>query len=298
MHGDRLGVDFEISADQGRGFGAGLRRTLGATAPASGILYDPTRPDRDQRNVVLTPFRDVLRGEAAVQPAMIDLATACRFEIAGQVRALVCDGPLLLAWVGGAWPVEATARATFLLRSLLPAIRQRLLVDRAFGHAPLLAAALQASLDALGVPAFLLIHRHGRDTVEMTNPAGMQAMERDPTGTRAQLAASRAALHDGMGAFRMIPVEATGCPRAMLAIARTPVDLALRVGAAATRFKLTLRQREVLGLLLLGHTNRTIGECLACTEATVEQHVTALLNKTGADTRSQLVARVWNDHAP
>jgi DNA-binding CsgD family transcriptional regulator len=293
LHGSTLGIDFEITADAGRGFGVGLHRMVAETQPGGSILYDPSRPEPKQRNVVLTPYRDVLGRDPAIPEAMFGFARACRFDVAGQVRALVCDGPILLAWVGGAWPVDETGHAAHLLRSLLPAIRSRLMIDRAFGHAPLLAATLQASLEALGVPAYLVVNRFGRDRIELTNTAGARALDREGAAVLSRIDESRARAPDG-GMFRIVAVDSPGVPRATLAIARSPIGLGSRLMGAAERFGLTPRQLEVLELVLLGHTNRTIGELLRCAEGTAEQHVSALLEKMGADTRSQLVAQVWS----
>jgi DNA-binding NarL/FixJ family response regulator len=53
---------------------------------------------------------------------------------------------------------------------------------------------------------------------------------------------------------------------------------------------LTPRELTVLRLVAAGLSNRAIAESLAITERTVKFHVTALLNKLGADNRAQAVA--------
>jgi DNA-binding NarL/FixJ family response regulator len=53
---------------------------------------------------------------------------------------------------------------------------------------------------------------------------------------------------------------------------------------------LTSRQMMVLRLMAAGQSNREIAESLAITERTVKFHVTAILNKIGADNRTQAVA--------
>lgn len=291
LKGEAIDVEFETTAG-GPNLREAFRQTVRETNAGGGILYDPARPAPSQRNVVLTPFRDVL-GRQPPPASMVRFAAAGGFELSGQVRALVCDGPLLLAWVGGAWDPSETDRATFLLRALMPAIARRLRADRAVRSAPLHAAALEVALDALGVPAFVLVTRGEHDQIELANAAGMRRLDRDGAGLHADLAESRARAPDG-GLFRLLPVVAPGLPPTTLAIARTPTGLGARLAAAGTRYGLTPRQLEVLELLVGGHTNRTIGELLRCAEGTVEQHVTALLDKTGSETRSQLVARVWS----
>jgi DNA-binding NarL/FixJ family response regulator len=53
---------------------------------------------------------------------------------------------------------------------------------------------------------------------------------------------------------------------------------------------LSPRERNVLRLVAAGLSNRQIGETLSISERTVKFHVTAILNKLGADNRAQAVA--------
>jgi DNA-binding NarL/FixJ family response regulator len=53
---------------------------------------------------------------------------------------------------------------------------------------------------------------------------------------------------------------------------------------------LSARERGVLRLVAAGLSNRQIGETLSISERTVKFHVTAILNKLGADNRAQAVA--------
>jgi DNA-binding NarL/FixJ family response regulator len=69
--------------------------------------------------------------------------------------------------------------------------------------------------------------------------------------------------------------------------------LARRIEAARLRWKLSTRQRQVLELVALGESNKTIAQALGVAEVTVEAHVTSLLRKSGADSRTNLAVRVW-----
>jgi DNA-binding NarL/FixJ family response regulator len=51
--------------------------------------------------------------------------------------------------------------------------------------------------------------------------------------------------------------------------------------------ELTLRERQVLGLIAAGHSNATIGDSLGLAEATVKKYVSAVLAKLGAQNRVQ-----------
>src|SRR5262245_10612913 len=53
---------------------------------------------------------------------------------------------------------------------------------------------------------------------------------------------------------------------------------------------LSARERGVLRLVAAGQSNRQIAKTLAISERTVKFHVTAVLNKLGADNRAQAVA--------
>ncbi|MBT0669199.1 response regulator [Novosphingobium profundi] len=59
-------------------------------------------------------------------------------------------------------------------------------------------------------------------------------------------------------------------------------------GAALAMF--TRREREVLDLLVLGHSNKEVAEILAISARTVEDHRAAIMGKSGARGLAQLVA--------
>lgn len=61
------------------------------------------------------------------------------------------------------------------------------------------------------------------------------------------------------------------------------------VGSQAHLALLTPRQRDVLTLLAQGKSNKQIGETLGLTEATVKQHVSAILKTLGVTNRTQAV---------
>ncbi|MDR0343919.1 MAG: response regulator transcription factor [Nocardiopsaceae bacterium] len=63
----------------------------------------------------------------------------------------------------------------------------------------------------------------------------------------------------------------------------------LPVPAGGTAADLTQRERQILRLVALGHTNSEIAEILAIAVRTVETHRAHLVQKTGAQTRAQLV---------
>jgi DNA-binding NarL/FixJ family response regulator len=68
-----------------------------------------------------------------------------------------------------------------------------------------------------------------------------------------------------------------------------------RLEAAAEAWDLTRRQSDVLGVLARGRSNKEIAVELGCAENTVELHVSELLRRTGASSRSELIARFWSE---
>lgn len=59
--------------------------------------------------------------------------------------------------------------------------------------------------------------------------------------------------------------------------------------SAGSAADLTRRERQILRLVALGHTNSEIADILAIAVRTVETHRAHLIQKTGAQTRAQLV---------
>lgn len=58
----------------------------------------------------------------------------------------------------------------------------------------------------------------------------------------------------------------------------------------------TPREQEVLGLLLLGNTNKQIAARLCISCYTVRDHVSSLLRKIGVESRAVLISRQLRDH--
>lgn len=65
-------------------------------------------------------------------------------------------------------------------------------------------------------------------------------------------------------------------------------------GGGLGALQLTLRERQVLDLILLARSNREIAEELGIEERTVKAHVGRLMRKTGAENRIELSIRALN----
>jgi DNA-binding NarL/FixJ family response regulator len=77
----------------------------------------------------------------------------------------------------------------------------------------------------------------------------------------------------------------------------SPAQRAERLDAARRAWGLTPRQERVVELLLTGATNKQIAYALRCAEVTVENHLTGVYRRSGANSRTDLVCRVFAQHS-
>jgi non-specific serine/threonine protein kinase len=108
--------------------------------------------------------------------------------------------------------------------------------------------------------------------------------DRDVAATRTALgeAIFDAAWAEGLA----LPLEVAAAE----ALALEPPAEAAVGGSEPTPGPLTVREREVAGLIAQGQTNRQIGVALSISPNTVERHVENILNKLGLTSRSQIAA--------
>jgi DNA-binding CsgD family transcriptional regulator len=162
---------------------------------------------------------------------------------------------------------------------------------------------------------------HDRLCVRMALPglAGVAAMEGD-AARALRLASAASALEENAGMWAFPPIRArqehwlAKAEQALDAAAReaawaegrrmtmdqviahaledvSPVPSGRSEAVRAPRDRLSPREREVLGLVALGRSNREIADTLVVTEHTAKYHVAQLLNKLGAGSRAEAVAR-------
>lgn len=156
--------------------------------------------------------------------------------------------------------------------------------------APIEAAALAAAIGEIPGAAYVV---WADGSIACANRRGREAQERSPSVVSSALRASAGGFGCG---YRVTPIVTPGSPAHFLAVEVVgPTDPAPRLAAAVTSRGLTPRQGQVLGLLVLGESNKAIAGELGCAEATVEIHVTALLAKSGCEGRCALVSRFWSE---
>jgi DNA-binding CsgD family transcriptional regulator len=81
-----------------------------------------------------------------------------------------------------------------------------------------------------------------------------------------------------------LPEPSTG---GELPLADAPADGRVPPGRPGDPFGLTSREREVLGLVALGHTNKRIADALFISESTASVHVSNILGKLGVGNRAE-----------
>lgn len=154
------------------------------------------------------------------------------------------------------------------------------------------AAGLSVALDEIPAPAFV-IWADGH--VALANGSGRASSDRAPEAVASHLLAS---LGGREATFRVTRIDSPGGSSHFLAVEQLgALDLPARIRDASERWGATPRQAQVLELLALGQANKTIASALGCAPSTVELHVTALLRKSGCESRCEMVSTLWSGAA-
>jgi DNA-binding CsgD family transcriptional regulator len=253
--------------------------------------YSPITPDPRQRNRPLT-FEDLrhLTGRPGVPAPFAEFLAEAGYPGCDQLRILVCDGPALLAWVGGYRPDPFTVREKRILRSLGPALKRRLRWERYLDDAALGKVALEAALEAIPSPTFV-VSRSAR--VVHCNRAGSSMLAADRARAANMLTDSLSRRKDAEGLVTQLATRGGGAHYLVL-FREGRRDVAARAAVAAERWQLTPRQAQVLELMAQGFANKSMGAILGCAVGTVELHVSAILRKADVESRAELVATFWS----
>lgn len=249
-------------------------------------FYDAKHPQARQRNRALT--RHQLSRGRTESAKMQRFYAAAGLEGLDFLRALLCDGALPLAWVGGMRTTERfDERQRHVLQALVPSLHGFALARRRLERSAdgLLFDAL---FDAVPQAAFVF---DARGRITRANDAGRALLELQPT-LRANLEADARRGTSRVLALR--PVEAPGLPCYQVGLVRPePNGCCEAVARARARWGLTPREAQVLRELIDGLTNKEIGARLGCSPLTVEVHVSRLLDKAQRGNRGALVAAVF-----
>lgn len=63
------------------------------------------------------------------------------------------------------------------------------------------------------------------------------------------------------------------------------------IGAIGSRYGLSVREAQIVELVLFGYANRDIARTLGISTATTKKHLTHIFDKVGVDSRTQLLSR-------
>ena len=257
-----------------------------AAHPVDWASYDASRPEPRDQNIAVDTVRRLGWQRSAQVPNVRYVLVKYGLSRHGQLRAMVCEGGSLLAFVSGWRPGEVyTHRERRRLQAVVPALRRRLLLERRIGEGALFEAAFDAAFDAL--PAAFLLGRDG--AVLHANTAARRLRERREAPALADLVRGRVA------GWQLTRVRAAGAPEVLLAVqSDAGMRLPELVARAIGRYGLTPRQGEVLALLAEGCTYETMSVRLGCAVRTVETHVSAVLHKLDVASRAEAIARLWD----
>lgn len=262
-----------------------LRRT-----PRGAFLFDPARPARGQRNVL---HELALDHPHAAQGGMTGLR-AMGLGHTTQLRMLLCDGPLLLAFLGAYLQPgrSVTDRDRRRLRRFVMGIRPVLRLVAGVRD-NLAADALDAMMQVYPGEAYL-VHADGR--IACANDLGARVL--DERGADAQLELLRAvsgAAGAGDSPYDVHPVRRMGMAPMSLLTRASRRDTALddRLAEAARAWSLSPRELYVLRELANGSANKDIAARGDISLRTVEVHITSLLRKARVTSRLELVVRTW-----
>lgn len=212
--------------------------------------------------------------------------------VTDQLRLLVCEGRTALAWVGSMSFEAGRAYSTTDVRQLQrlsSKIIERVQLEERLGRTPLMTSTLDAILQNVEHPVWLL---DAEGAPVLCNTPARDRLDRRARLTRLEL---REAVRESHAGLRVAPVVTPHGSKYWLVMAQTDsVDAMARLGAAATEWRLTARQREVLALVARGLPNHAIAREVGCSMRAVELHLTHLMRRARVDNRATLVARVWS----
>jgi DNA-binding CsgD family transcriptional regulator len=251
--------------------------------------FKPTQPEARQRNRVVEAVAAATRARPGYFEESLlysELFFPLRLHRHNQLRVLVCDGDRMLGWFGALQRDPVTRRQRAIMSAMIPSLQRRLATERRLEDALGVAGVLAAALELVGAAAFIV---GAGGAVLHANTAGKALIDQ----RHGEIA--RALCEASAGRPHTPTFEITRAPdgtRSLAILRATEPPIADRVCIAAVRWRLTPRRRQVLTLLVEGHSTATIAELLGVTSRAVELHLTALFDCAGVDGRAALVARV------
>jgi DNA-binding CsgD family transcriptional regulator len=270
--------------------GVRAERALNDFIPAAGAhfaTFNPLRPAPQLRNAILGSH-DAQWMATVRQAPVFALHRRLGIDEHAFVRVLLCEGPMLLAWLGGFREEPFRPQEIAALRSLIAPLQRRLRFARLLDGGG--SGGLASALDAMPNASFIT-----RDdgTIEHANLAGADLLQRSMRGT-IDLVRERIARQCSPSALAPMAVVHSGeRPRHVVVFDEYDRFGQERLAHAARAWRLTPRQTQVLDRLVRGDANKDIAMKVGCSARTVEVHVSALLARARVGSRAELVAKFW-----
>lgn len=248
------------------------------------FAYDPLHPAKDQQNRV--KVSDEVHHHGPEETCIVEeLWPRLGLDRHDQIRILVCDGPVLLGWVGGYRAEPFTIHDRALFASLVPSLQRSLALQRTLLDAQIVAAGLEAALEALGAPSFIA---RADGALPHASASGRALVERDPRGTRRRVREAITRRPAGTSVARL------GAEGFYLVVLReNDGTLEGRLREAKHTWRLTPREVDVLRGVAAGSAGKEIALQLGIHPGSVERHMTSILRKARCDSRTRLVAKLW-----
>lgn len=180
--------------------------------------FNPIRPEPWQRNAVVSLADLHERGGLTEEGTAYQRAVypQVSLEHRDQLRVLVCEGPSLLAWVGAFQPDPFDSRQKRLLSAIVRPLHRRLRLERQMGAMSETRAALDAALEAVGRPAFVI---GPAGDIRHANAAGRALLDEQRSRVARSLA-DAARRRPSELAFALTPLRNHGAATGYLALAK------------------------------------------------------------------------------
>jgi DNA-binding NarL/FixJ family response regulator len=268
-----------------------LRRWLRTEAERDGGAqgYDPVTIDGRQCDRALS-LRELCALDGATGSRLEDFGRMLALPQSDLLRIMVCQGSSLLACVAVLREEAFDAADSVQLETLAGLLRQGLIRERN-GHATgTHRSLLEFLLELVPEPALVL---SAGGWIEQANTAALDWLRSG--NANAALSALREALGRGEThpEFVVSALDDRGCPGYRLVLCRK-AELGTDAVVRASHFwQLRPRQVAVLEQVAMGRSNKEVAAALGCAEVTVERYLTALFRVSGSQSRTELIARLY-----
>lgn len=180
----------------------------------------------------------------------------------------------------------------------------RLRVQRALKDRSDVAIRVSASLDEVlsaAIPADVIICYC--DSVTACELDAFKRMKRESPGTLViavcgvvDARGARRLLDSGVDGFVLVVNIAKALPATVAALLAGQTSVPRQLGACLHKQSLSTRERQILGMVVMGFSNGEIGARMFLAESTVKSHLSSAYTKLGARSRNEAVDMILDPH--